>query len=216
MENESQNTGAPETEKVESIARIVSESAAQNEKTSVSSPGAKPPKRAGGRPRKNGKPNKATLKLMGLDSDPLDLGREKTPLEIGIPPAGGNPSSPAAMALDIPTTALRPVLQLPFTLLRAKTGFEGFKLSDDAVSDCLPLLDHVLKQYLPATDSPHAPAFLLVTTLGTHLFLQYQEYRAWAAVKTAGASSKPDPESPKDPLHGFAVDQVKGVGGGLG
>ena len=196
--------------KVESIAKIVSESARENSKTSRGTKVAKP-KRAGGRPRKDGAPNKATLKLMGLDSDPLAAtppqGSETGPVDTSAPPADTAPDS-GLQALEIPTVMLRPALNLPFSVLRAKTGFDGFKLPDEVANECLPLLEHVLKQYLPATNSPHAPAMTLVGTLGMVLAVQFSEFRAWKK-ENEKPSKTPEKNPAKNHFAGFPVEHVK-------
>lgn len=173
--NAGETAPSPETTlKVESLAKIVSASATENAKPKRT---VKPSsaRRAGGRPRKGGAPNKATLELMGLEKDPL------------APPPGapaGSALSPSlidaelAAALDIPPEMLAPFLQLPFDIARMSTGFPGFGLPDDVAKKCAPLFGHVLRQYLPATDSEHAPAMILALTLGSHFGFQYFQFMA--------------------------------------
>lgn len=194
--------------KVESIASIVKESAAENSKAPrVRAAGRKPAKRGRGRPRKNGAPNKSTLERMGLTSDPL----------------GGDPASPEASAtlqgdpstlppdampgLEIPTAMLKPVLKFPFDMLRARTGFEGYNLPDEVAEEMAPLLDQVLKQYFPQIESRHTPAVMLCGTLAMFLFQQSMEFQKWKR-EQLDAQKKTTATPKAAPGMSFAVEHV--------
>jgi hypothetical protein len=206
QETQNPQTPSPEIEeKVESLAAIVQKSAAENDKTPlVNKSGPRAGKRGPGRPRKNGAPNKATLEKMGLQSDPL----ADSAIEAGAnPPTDGSSTPPPAQGLDLPPSMLKPALKAPFSILRARTGFEGFELPDDVAEECVPLFQHVLRQYLPAVDGPHAPAVMLVGTLGMHLFNQTLEFQQWKR-EQAEKGRRSVSEVARPPVQGFAVEHV--------
>lgn len=199
-------TAAPEIEeKVESLAAIVSKSAAENEKTPLVKTRAagRPGKRGPGRPRKNGAPNKKTLERMGLNSDPLE-----PETEAGAPlPSGPSILPPdATPGLEIPTAMLKPVLKFPFDMLRARTGFDGYNLPDEVAEEMAPLLDQILKQYFPQIESKHTPAVMLCGTLAMFLFNQSLEFQKWK--RDQAEKQKRATPAPEKPAGGFSIQHV--------
>jgi hypothetical protein len=176
-----------------SIDRVVNASLTQNEKpaAAIKNP---PPKRAGGRPKAGGAPNKATVAKM------------KAALGSDVPPVGPTDSAEVPKlppievpAMEVPIEALTSVLKMPFNLLRARTKFPGFKLDDATARECAPLLNQMINQYLPNIDPVHAPAIMLAATLCTILFSQATAYSEWVAAQVP--ASPPETPAYRDPVY---------------
>jgi hypothetical protein len=168
------------------IDQIVNDSIKQNSaphRPTISSIGK--PMRAGGRPRKDGGPNKATLKLIASEFEEVKIGPLPPPLETNQNSAGATPppndfaDDGPMKADDIPDVALAAVLKAPFDILRARTGFDGYRLDDKTANDLTPLLKSILEIYLPNVPSKHMPAIILAGTLGSILYKQYGEHQAF-------------------------------------
>lgn len=61
-----------------------------------------------------------------------------------------------------------------------RTGFDGFALSDEEADGIAPLVDAVLRQYLP-NNSPHAAAYTLAGVLLVTTGVRYMAYLDWRA-----------------------------------
>jgi hypothetical protein len=96
---------------------------------------------------------------------------------------------------DIPDVALSAVLKAPFDILRAKTGFDGYRLDDKTASELTPLLKSILEIYLPNVPSKHMPAIILAGTLGSILYKQYGEHQAFLRTNYVKATVS-DPSGP--------------------
>jgi hypothetical protein len=203
FQNASTNDARLETPKAALIDSIVNDSYKANSMPNrqTAAPIGRPI-RAGGRPRKNGAPNKATLALIQAEFE-----EKKTtppPLQSDSTGSTGNGEASSAFsesetlkADDIPDAALVQVLKAPFDILRASTGFDGYKLDDETAKDLTPLLKTVLEIYLPNVPSKHMPAIILAGTLGTILYRQYGEHQTFLRathVKATVEPKRPDPE----------------------
>lgn len=78
---------------------------------------------------------------------------------------------PAASGETVPVSLdeAKLILNMPFDGLAKVTEFDGFKLPADKLDSCAPLMDKVMKQYLPQMEGPHAALMALSIGLGTHL-----------------------------------------------
>jgi hypothetical protein len=188
------------------IDQIVNDSIKQNSaphRPSISSIGK--PLRASGRRKKDGSPNRATLKLIASEFEEVKNGPLPPPLGSeqnangAPPPPGPEPFADdgAMKADDIPDVAIAAVLKAPFDILRVKTGFDGYRLDDETAKGLTPLLKSILEIYLPNVPSKHMPAIVLAGTLGSILYKQYGEHQNFMRttyVKATVSNAKvPDP-----------------------
>lgn len=179
--------------KVQSLAEIVRETEKANQNFRPAG-GAPTPKRGRGRPRRNGAPNKATLELLGLTSDPLSAGAaaaspdsssssDTSGAGSGFQQSSSGPGQAdqsGAESLEITEELCKLGLQFPFTLAREATGFPGFGLDDETASQCAPLAKQCIDTYCPeVARSKHAPLFILCFTLGSVATLQYKMFAEW-------------------------------------
>lgn len=174
-----ENLGSPEV-RIENLQNIIAESSRAN---------AAPTKRGRGRPRKDGNPNAADLKMFGLDSDPLNPSSAPHTSQsdsAGQGSAGsstnnaGAGATPPPFEFQIPNEMLALALKAPFDIARGATGFEGFKLEDELAMANAPLLKTCIDQYFPQmANSKHAPAFILSGTLLAIAAMQTRDYFEW-------------------------------------
>lgn len=91
--------------------------------------------------------------------------------------------SPTSEAIDIPVALLKPVLQFPFRIAASKTGYEGFNLSDDEADSMAPMLDQVLKAYLPQLNGPQAALAALGASLAVITSTKYLAMLEWKRLR---------------------------------
>lgn len=182
---ETENLNGSSSPKVENIDAIIRESLAENEKIESPPRLSHASPRARGRPRRGGAPNKATLEKMksafSPASSPLPAANDSARGENitaapSTPP--GESGGPRAV-VELPDSAIKAILQIPFNFARAKTGFEGFQLDDPTAEACVPLANECIKIYFPETDSKHAPLFALCATLGSVALNQAMDFQEW-------------------------------------
>jgi len=186
--------GSNPTPKAALIDQIVSDSIKVNATPLSKTSSIGRPIRAGGRPRKGGAPNRATLALINAEFEeakaepkPPPPGPEGTP----DPAAGAFEEDGPLKADDIPDTALAAILDVPFMVARAKTGYLGFRLDEKQNAELTPLLKMVLEIYLPNVPSKHAPAIILAATMGTIMLKQFGDYQASVNAKPVRSTVEP-------------------------
>lgn len=191
--------------RLENLNSIVAESAKEN---------VKPSKRRRGRPKGSIKKKPVTPDFA---ADPLGPVPEGDRISIDPEPApSAGPEAAASAAavmpdVQIPKEMLVLFLKAPFNMARMRTGFEGFILPDEIADQCAPLLNQVIDQYLPnAMNSPHLPAIMLVYTLGSVGFMQFQAYEEWKFV-----NAKKVPNEPAPPPQPFGPNGPGFMGAGV-
>ncbi len=194
--------GSATTPKAALIDQIVNDSIKVNATPLSKTSSIGRPIRAGGRPRKGGAPNKATLAL--INSEFEEAKSAPPPPNTGTTAPGEDSASSAfeedgpLKADDIPDTALAAILDVPFMVARAKTGYLGFRLDEKQNAELTPRLKMVLEIYLPNVPSKHAPAIILAATMGTIMLKQFGDYQASVNAKPVKAtvSATVDPNDP--------------------
>ena len=179
---ETENLNGSAAPKIEKIDSIIRESLAENEK--LPSPSRQPHSspRGRGRPRRGNAPNKATIEKMQSQFQGTSTGAPENAIPHSPQPnlnsTPGESGGPQAV-VELPASAIKAILQIPFNFARAKTGFDGFQLDDPTADACVPLANECIKIYFPDTDSKHAPLIALCATLGSVALNQSMEFQEW-------------------------------------
>jgi hypothetical protein len=103
---------------------------------------------------------------------------------------GVNPA--ASVGFDIPKEALAPLLQFPYAIAAKRTGFAGFELSKEETDALVPMLDAVLKQYLPQVSGPHAALMMFGGSIAVITGIRYSMYLDFKAANTLLQNAKTD------------------------
>jgi len=85
----------------------------------------------------------------------------------------------AQPVIEIPTQLLEPLVSFPFNIAKGKTGFEGWALSKEEAEVLAKQTDIVIRQYMPAMNSPHAAAYTLAGTMICFAGIRYMMYLDW-------------------------------------
>lgn len=85
----------------------------------------------------------------------------------------------ASPVIEIPTQLLEPLVSFPFNIAKGKTGFDGWALSKDEAEVLAKQTDVVIRQYMPAMNSPHAAAYTLAGTMICFAGIRYMMYLDW-------------------------------------
>ena len=85
----------------------------------------------------------------------------------------------AAIEEAVPTEALTTLLQFPFELASAGTGFEGFRLTKDEAIGLAPSFGVVLKKYAPAVDPESVAVGMFGLGLVSIALAKYRAYQIW-------------------------------------
>lgn len=98
--------------------------------------------------------------------------------------SNGNPQASAGFpsngpVLEIPLPVLLPAVSFPFEIAKGKTGFDGWSLSKEEAEILARQLDAVIRQYMPAMNSPHAAAYTLAGTMVMFAGIRYMMYLDW-------------------------------------
>lgn len=202
---DTENLNGSEAPKVEKIDSIIRESFAENQNLQTPTRALQASPRARGRPRRGGAPNKATLEKMkaAFSPTPSPLPLKNDQAESVVDPSIGASTPPGESVgprtvVELPDTALKAILQLPFNLARSKTGFKGYELDDSTAEACVPLAQECIRIYFPDTDSKHAPLFALCATLGTvavNQFIAHQDWKRESGVAIAAQKTQLNPIS---------------------
>lgn len=138
--------------------------------------------------RKRGRPRKDSSASFASPTPETSSGESASPSS----GATKSPSAPSATAsFEIPREALKPLVQFPYAIAAKKTGFEGFLLEEETANALVPMVDSVIRQYLPTTIGPHAT---LITLCGTLLvvtgskYMMYLDWRAQGRTATQAAA----------------------------
>jgi len=99
-------------------------------------------------------------------------------IESSDPSLAASPSLPA-QTFDIPKEAISPILQMPFKAAALKTGFDGWNLSSEEANAVAPMVDAVIKRYLPDSTNPHAALIALCGTLTVFTGIRYMAFLEW-------------------------------------
>lgn len=81
--------------------------------------------------------------------------------------------------MEIPVEVLGPVVSMPFAIAASSTKFDGFSLSKEEAEILAKQADAVIRQYMPAMNSPHAAAIIFSVTLLTFAGVRYKMYIDW-------------------------------------
>lgn len=164
---------AAAVDQAESLKQVVAESLAANEAAP------RVPVRRRGRKKGSVPWNK------GLSSIP-------TPTEANGSVQPADAAGPPAEPVEIPAAVLKPALQMPFQIAARKTGFDGFKLSDDEAEELAPMVGTALQKYFPSVGGEHAAA---MTLAGSIALLAVVKYLAYLDFKAEGVKP-PTKENP--------------------
>lgn len=81
--------------------------------------------------------------------------------------------------VSIPPGMLKPVIEFPFRIAAARTGYTGFALDSSESESISPLLDQCVNQYAPTVAGPHAAALMLGAMLVMTAGMKYLTYVEW-------------------------------------
>ena len=173
-------TNEPRTIEKSSVERIIRESA-----PALSAK----PKR--GRPRKSVLPSGSASAGNGEKPDLLASGSER------VSSGESSVGNESMAGPGIPVEALTPAIRLPFGLVAARTGFDGWALSEEEAKSVAPLVDAVMRRYLPSGPSKHGEAVALAVTLTAFTGMRLMAYYAWLGEKDRAAQKpgkEPEPQ----------------------
>lgn len=84
----------------------------------------------------------------------------------------------------IPAEYLKPVVNMPFAALAARTKFEGWNLTEKEKEDNAILLEKCMARYFPQLETAHAEAVGLALGLGFAAYARYLAYSEWKRNQT--------------------------------
>jgi len=97
----------------------------------------------------------------------------------------------------IPPSILAPVLQMPYTAMALKTGWEGWKLEDAYALELAPQVDTVLKAYLPQLSERGAAVVGVLFSVATITAIKYMGYLEWQVKNRPETGQAPMPKIEK-------------------
>ena len=178
--------GGATNESTAAIDRAIQESHAENYSAPVRTRNRPKSMRGGGRPRRGGAPNAATIRKMQLamaqnPSSSVDPGVATTTADLGASAGSSDPhlSNTEELPVEFPPEAIAAAVKFPYDLAANATGFEGFRLDDRTALSVAPQIDLCLKKYCPQLKSEHAPLIMVCVTLGFTTATKYAAYVAW-------------------------------------
>lgn len=138
---------------------------------------------------------------------------EKTSTTVTTSQTADSPvQEPIDSGPSFPEPALKIALSIPFSLVAEKTHYDGFNLKEDEQSLLAPILDTVLKRYMPnIAESPHAALATLAVSIGGLALSKFLAYRVWKTeqVKVAHETAVKEVDQPIDPQNPFPTFQPK-------
>lgn len=185
------NGGAQENS-ASAIDRVIAESR-QDNVASIGPPRRKLSMRAGGRPRKGGAPNRATIQKMQQMMASNPTADPQAAASVGVPSGGVvDVGDPQEDAIEFTPEQIAGAIQLPYELAARKTGFDGFRLDDKTALSLAPQIDKCLKQYCPQLKSEHAPLIMVCTTLVITTSMKLAAHARWKAEQSRPPESRSD------------------------
>lgn len=88
-----------------------------------------------------------------------------------------------AIPIQVDQFVIGQALEFPYLIAAKRTGFDGFKLSDEEKQAIVPQLDACVKQYMPQSASPMTALIVTAATITVLSAMKYYMYLDFIAEK---------------------------------